>query len=47
MMANGHPFFTEFVAISDHRLHALPTGHWPMLSRPDDLAHLLGEIAAG
>ena len=25
-------------------LHELPTGHWPMFSRPDDLAALLGEI---
>ncbi|MEZ0110708.1 pimeloyl-ACP methyl ester carboxylesterase [Catenulispora sp. EB89] len=25
-------------------LHHLPTGHWPMFSRPDDLAALLAEI---
>ncbi|MBS2554045.1 alpha/beta hydrolase [Catenulispora sp. NL8] len=42
---------TELAAVSpifglmtQLELHHLPTGHWPMLSRPDDLAALLGEI---
>jgi pimeloyl-ACP methyl ester carboxylesterase len=45
MIAAGHPFFAEFVGAESFRVHALPTGHWPMFSRPADLAALLGEIA--
>ncbi|MFC0005281.1 alpha/beta fold hydrolase [Micromonospora siamensis] len=44
MMAQGHPFFAELAGAD---LHALPTGHWPMLSEPAALAGLLDEIAAG
>jgi pimeloyl-ACP methyl ester carboxylesterase len=47
MLAGGHPIFAEFEAISDHRLHELPTGHWPMFSRPADLADLLSSIGGG
>jgi hypothetical protein len=28
-------------------LHHLPTGHWPMFSRPAELAALLGRLAQG
>ncbi|SCF31961.1 alpha/beta fold hydrolase [Micromonospora mirobrigensis] len=44
MMAQGHPFFAELAGAD---LHALPTGHWPMLSEPAALAGLLEKIAAG
>ena len=33
----GHPFFAE-LARFDATILDLPTGHWPMWSRPDDLA---------
>jgi pimeloyl-ACP methyl ester carboxylesterase len=45
MIAAGHPYFAEFGALADRRVHGLPTGHWPMLSRPADLAALLIELA--
>ena len=37
----GNPIFALMTKLE---LHPLPTGHWPMLSRPDDLAVLLGQI---
>lgn len=40
----GHPAFAAITG-PQWTLHELPTGHWPMLSRPDDLADLLTEIA--
>lgn len=36
----GHPAFAA-LANPQWTLHELPTGHWPMLSRPADLADLL------
>ncbi|MER7756176.1 alpha/beta hydrolase [Kitasatospora sp. NPDC097643] len=43
MIAAGHPFFT---AIGPRwELRELPTGHWPMFSRPADTAALLAELA--
>ncbi len=38
MMAAGHPFFA---GLSEARIVALPTGHWPMLSEPAALAAAL------
>ncbi|MCT9930362.1 alpha/beta fold hydrolase [Planotetraspora sp. A-T 1434] len=42
-IASGDPFFAG-LAGPEWDLHELPTGHWPMLSRPADLAVLLGRI---
>ena len=38
MMAAGHPFFA---GLTQARIIALPTGHWPMLSDPKALAEAL------
>jgi len=38
MMAAGHPFFA---GLTEARIMALPTGHWPMLSEPKALADSL------
>lgn len=40
LTAQGHPAFAA-LAGPQWTLRELPTGHWPMLSRPDDLADLL------
>lgn len=39
-IAGGHSWFRE-LAGPEWQLLELPTGHWPMFSRPDDLAELL------
>lgn len=47
MMGAGHPFFAEFAAARTRSVHAVPTGHWPMLSEPARLAEVLDSIAKG
>jgi pimeloyl-ACP methyl ester carboxylesterase len=37
-MAAGQPFTAELAKITDRELVDLPTGHWPQLTRPADLA---------
>ena len=44
LIAQGHPWFREMAGPEWH-LEGLPTGHWPMFSRPDDLAVLLHGLA--
>ena len=41
MAASGFPMFAALGDVSDLTLIDLPTGHWPMFSRPDDLADLI------
>jgi pimeloyl-ACP methyl ester carboxylesterase len=43
MAASGNPIFARMTALD---LHHLPTGHWPMFSRPAELAALLAKIAS-
>jgi pimeloyl-ACP methyl ester carboxylesterase len=43
MIAGGDPIFRE-LAGPNWRFVELPTGHWPMLSRPGDLAGLLLDL---
>ncbi|GAA5208518.1 alpha/beta hydrolase [Microbacterium kyungheense] len=45
MTAAGHPWFQELGSYAAVELIDLPTGHWPMWSRPDDLADELRRIA--
>lgn len=42
LATSGNPIFAEMAGLD---LHHLPTGHWPMFSRPADLAALLAKIA--
>ena len=44
-VAAGSPYFAE-LGVLDVELVDLPTGHWPMWSRPDDLAAVLLEAAS-
>lgn len=46
LIAADHPFTAEFARIRDRRVVDLPTGHWPMLTRPADLARVLAEALA-
>jgi pimeloyl-ACP methyl ester carboxylesterase len=41
----GQPVFAEVASLSDLDVTDLPTGHWPMWSRPDELADLLAAAA--
>jgi pimeloyl-ACP methyl ester carboxylesterase len=43
LIASEHPWFRE-LAGPEWRFVELPTGHWAMFSRPDDLAELLIDI---
>jgi pimeloyl-ACP methyl ester carboxylesterase len=43
MIAGGHPLFRELSG-PEWRFVELPTGHWPMFSRPEDLAALLLDL---
>ncbi|WP_312180677.1 alpha/beta hydrolase [Arthrobacter sp.] len=38
---SGHPMFAEVARLENLDLIDLPTGHWPMWSRPADLAEVL------
>jgi pimeloyl-ACP methyl ester carboxylesterase len=41
----GHPMFAEVARVQHLDLVDLPTGHWPMWSRPDDLARVIAAAA--
>jgi len=41
LAAAGHPMFAEVAELTDLTYADLPTGHWPMWSRPGDLAAVL------
>jgi pimeloyl-ACP methyl ester carboxylesterase len=43
LIASEHPWFRE-LAGPEWRFLELPTGHWPMFSRPDDLAEQLHDL---
>jgi pimeloyl-ACP methyl ester carboxylesterase len=38
LMAKDHPYVRELARVRDVTIIELPTGHWPQLTRPDDLA---------
>lgn len=42
----GHPMFAEVDALESLEVVDLPTGHWPMWSRPADLAETIGAAAS-
>jgi pimeloyl-ACP methyl ester carboxylesterase len=46
MVAGGNPSFRE-MAGPNWRFAELPTGHYPMFSRPDDLAAVLLDLPSG
>jgi len=46
LAAAGHPMFAEVANLAHVDVVDLPTGHWPMWSRPGDLAELIRAAAA-
>lgn len=47
LAAGGHPMFAEVAELADLATVDLPTGHWPMWSRPAELAEVLRSAAGG
>ncbi|SDS70685.1 Pimeloyl-ACP methyl ester carboxylesterase [Friedmanniella luteola] len=47
LAAGGHPMFAEVAELTDLTTVDLPTGHWPLWSRPAELAAVLGRAAGG
>jgi len=45
MAHEGHPMMAEVATLRDLELTDLPTGHWPMWSRPTDLAAAIAAAA--
>ncbi len=45
MARDGHPMMAEVATLRDLELVDLPTGHWPMWSRPTDLASAIANAA--
>ena len=43
----GHPMFAEVANLDHLDVVDLPTGHWPMWSRPGDLAKAIQSAASG
>ncbi|MPV89096.1 alpha/beta fold hydrolase [Georgenia ruanii] len=46
MARQGHPMMAEVATLRDVDLVDLPTGHWPMWSRPSDLAAAIAGAAS-
>lgn len=46
LASSGHPVFAEVARLENMDLIDLPTGHWPMWSRPADLAEVLAAAAS-
>ena len=42
---SGHPMFTEVANLEHLDVIDIPTGHWPMWSRPRDLAAVIHSVA--
>lgn len=42
---SGHPWMRELAATRTYTVTDLPTGHWPMWSRPEALARIIHEAA--
>lgn len=42
----GHPMFAEVAKLEQLEVIDLPTGHWPMWSRPSELAKVIGSEAS-
>ena len=42
----GHPMFAQVAELSNVQFVDLPTGHWPMWSRPTDLAQVIADASA-
>jgi hypothetical protein len=44
-MKKNYPFLAGFNELRNIEWVDLPTSHWPMWSRPKELADIIGEVA--
>ncbi len=44
-MKEGYPFVAGLAELRKVTYIDLPTSHWPMWSRPEDLARIIGDVA--
>jgi hypothetical protein len=47
LVASGVPMFAAVQDLTAVDMVDLPTGHWPMFSRPGHLAGVITEVVAG
>ena len=47
LMADDHPYMREFAQMRDRSIVDLPTGHWPQLTKPAELAAEIVGIVEG
>ncbi len=47
LIAGGHPYMRELALMHDREVVELPTGHWPQLTRPAELAEAILGCLAG
>lgn len=47
LMDEGHPYVRELARMRDHTIVDLPTGHWPQLTKPAELAEEIVGIVEG
>jgi pimeloyl-ACP methyl ester carboxylesterase len=41
LIAGGHPYVRELATMKDYEIVDLPTGHWPQLTKPAELAAVI------
>ena len=41
LITAGHPYVAELAKIRDYEILELPTGHWPMFTKPENLTRFL------
>ena len=46
-LQEGYSFLAGLAELRDVTYVELPTSHWPMWSRPQDLATIIGDVAQG
>jgi len=46
LMEQGHPYMRELARHRNYEIVDLPTGHWPMFTRPEDLGEAIAAAVA-
>jgi pimeloyl-ACP methyl ester carboxylesterase len=48
LMEQDHPYVAELKTLADYEIVDLPTGHWPMFTKPKELAEvMIAAVAPG